>query len=135
MSEDEIPHAEILSQEVQVGAPQYPDAILVTGTFRVDGVEWTLKKHWWRTATWHYKKKTFDKKVGLMIGRKQVEELMGEWAEKWGDFENWREVIVNKAEARKAFDDQFEKYAKCFAELFPEETYEARLAEWKAMKR
>ncbi len=134
MIQDEIPHAEILSQEVQVGAPQFPDGLLVKGTFRVDGVEWTMKKHWWRSVTWHHKKKTFDKKVGFVIRHKQVEKLMADWAKQWGDFEQWREGIVNKAEARKEFDDQFEKYAKCFAEIFPEETYEARLAEWKKRK-
>jgi len=132
MKEDQIPTAKLVMHEVQVGQPSYPDGVLISGTFEVVGVEWEVKKHWWRTKTTHQRPKTYEKKVAIPLMRKEVEKLIKDWTGNWETFENWRESIINKAAARKAFDEQFVAYHEAFNEIFPEETYEARLAEWKA---
>lgn len=131
MKQDVEPTAKLIMHQVQVGQPAYPAGVSVKGEFEVEGVAWELKKYWWRRNQWVSKPKTFKKQVVIPLNRKEVENLIGEWTTEWNTFENWREVIINKAAARKEYDDQFEKYAKCFAEIFPEETYEARMEEWK----
>lgn len=130
MKEDQIPTAKIVMHEVQVGSPKYPDGIIVAGKFEVVGVHWELKEYWWRKNKWVHSPKTYEKKFVVPIMRKEVEALLQEWSEKWTVFENFREVIVNKALARKAFDDQFVAYHEAFNEIFPKETYEARLKAW-----
>ena len=127
MKQDQKPTAKIVMHEVQVGSPAYPDGISIHGTFEVEGWEHIHRRHWWGPKYWQSKPKTFDKDFVVPLNRKEVEAMMQEWSEKWNVFENFREVIINKAEARKAFDKQFVDYHMAFNEIFPEETYENRL--------
>lgn len=110
--QDIIPHAKLMNQRVQVGQPDYPDGVLVSGEFEVEGHHWD--RPWWRLWRWRSRPKTFQKKVAIRLDAKAVEAIIGEWTDKWETFETWSKLIAMKT-------DLTAQHRAYHAELFGEE--------------